>query len=297
MPADAVPPRTTSAIAEDIRRRLADAWGDMGAAWGVAPGDRSGPRLPDDPPGAPDRTGGPRGARPVASRCQPRACRSGVVGSRRARLGATADWPARARRHGLPGRRRPLALVRSGRGRAQGPRRRPDHRGPGAHVGEAIAAATRIRTTRSSSGSATGSRRSSCSCGCSIAPSASCRASSRGELERALRLLGEVPDETVLRLVKLLEGLRDDDVLELVEALSRLSTGHRAPRHETHVRGRADRHPLGLRSVLFQVALEEVSAWPSPLRGGTARINAVNGSCRDGCIRFRGLGPARCPAT
>lgn len=43
------------------------------------------------------------------------------------------------------------------------------------------------------------------------------------ELERALRLLGEVPDETVLRLVKLLEGLRDDDVLELVEALSRLS--------------------------------------------------------------------------
>lgn len=43
------------------------------------------------------------------------------------------------------------------------------------------------------------------------------------ELERALRLLGEVPDETVLRLVKLLEGLRDEDVLELVEALSRLS--------------------------------------------------------------------------
>ncbi|MFL5719228.1 MAG: GbsR/MarR family transcriptional regulator [Chloroflexota bacterium] len=43
------------------------------------------------------------------------------------------------------------------------------------------------------------------------------------ELERALRLLGEVPDDTVLRLVDLLEGLRDEDVLELVEALSRLS--------------------------------------------------------------------------
>lgn len=43
------------------------------------------------------------------------------------------------------------------------------------------------------------------------------------ELERALRLLGEVPDETILRLVKLLDGLKDDDVLELVEALSRLS--------------------------------------------------------------------------
>ncbi|MEO8469757.1 MAG: hypothetical protein ABI573_08840 [Chloroflexota bacterium] len=43
------------------------------------------------------------------------------------------------------------------------------------------------------------------------------------ELERALRLLGEVPDGTVLRLVRLLDGLPDDDVLELVEALSRLS--------------------------------------------------------------------------
>jgi DNA-binding transcriptional regulator GbsR (MarR family) len=43
------------------------------------------------------------------------------------------------------------------------------------------------------------------------------------ELERALRLLGEVPDGTVLRLVRLLDGLPDGDVLELVEAVSRLS--------------------------------------------------------------------------
>jgi DNA-binding transcriptional regulator GbsR (MarR family) len=43
------------------------------------------------------------------------------------------------------------------------------------------------------------------------------------ELERALRLLGEVPDDTILRLVALLDGLPDDDVLGLVEALSRLS--------------------------------------------------------------------------
>jgi len=43
------------------------------------------------------------------------------------------------------------------------------------------------------------------------------------ELERALRLLGEVPDDTVMRLVKLLEGLKDEDVLDLVDALSRLS--------------------------------------------------------------------------
>jgi DNA-binding transcriptional regulator GbsR (MarR family) len=43
------------------------------------------------------------------------------------------------------------------------------------------------------------------------------------ELERSLRLLGEVDDDTVMRLVKLLAGLPDDDVLELVTAVSRLS--------------------------------------------------------------------------
>jgi DNA-binding transcriptional regulator GbsR (MarR family) len=43
------------------------------------------------------------------------------------------------------------------------------------------------------------------------------------ELERGLELLGHVPDATILRLVHLLDGLDDDDVLELVEALSRLS--------------------------------------------------------------------------
>ena len=43
------------------------------------------------------------------------------------------------------------------------------------------------------------------------------------ELERAVRLLGDVPDDTILRLVMLLDGLPDEDVLGLVEALSRLS--------------------------------------------------------------------------
>lgn len=43
------------------------------------------------------------------------------------------------------------------------------------------------------------------------------------ELERAVRLLGEVPDDAMLRLVRLLDGLEDDDVLGLVDALSRLS--------------------------------------------------------------------------
>jgi len=43
------------------------------------------------------------------------------------------------------------------------------------------------------------------------------------ELERGMRLLGQVPDDTVLRLVHLLGGLPDADVLDLVDALSRLS--------------------------------------------------------------------------
>ncbi len=42
-------------------------------------------------------------------------------------------------------------------------------------------------------------------------------------LERVMRLLGEVPDETVLRLVHLLDNLDDEDVLALVTSLSRLS--------------------------------------------------------------------------
>jgi DNA-binding transcriptional regulator GbsR (MarR family) len=43
------------------------------------------------------------------------------------------------------------------------------------------------------------------------------------ELERSLGLLGRVPDSTILRLFDLLGKLDDDDVLDLVEALSRLS--------------------------------------------------------------------------
>jgi DNA-binding transcriptional regulator GbsR (MarR family) len=43
------------------------------------------------------------------------------------------------------------------------------------------------------------------------------------ELERSLHLLGRVPDATILRLFDLLDGLDDDDVIDLVDALSRLS--------------------------------------------------------------------------
>lgn len=43
------------------------------------------------------------------------------------------------------------------------------------------------------------------------------------DLERLLRLLGEVPDATVLRLVALVSALDDADVLALVTSLSKLS--------------------------------------------------------------------------
>jgi len=43
------------------------------------------------------------------------------------------------------------------------------------------------------------------------------------ELERGLRLLGDVPDDAILRLFTLLGSLEDRDVLDLVDALSRLS--------------------------------------------------------------------------
>jgi DNA-binding transcriptional regulator GbsR (MarR family) len=43
------------------------------------------------------------------------------------------------------------------------------------------------------------------------------------ELERSLSLLGRIPDTTILRLLDLLGGLPDQDVIDLVDALSRLS--------------------------------------------------------------------------
>jgi DNA-binding transcriptional regulator GbsR (MarR family) len=43
------------------------------------------------------------------------------------------------------------------------------------------------------------------------------------ELERGLRLLGKVSDDTVLRLVALLDALDDDDLIALVDSMSRLS--------------------------------------------------------------------------
>ena len=43
------------------------------------------------------------------------------------------------------------------------------------------------------------------------------------ELEHALQLIGRIPDETALRLVRLLVAIPEDDVVPLLDAMSRLS--------------------------------------------------------------------------
>ena len=211
--------------AEAIRLELAEAWGEMGAAWGVTPAiarvqaylmARQEPLTEREVREA---------LGPVASRRQPGPRRGRVVGHRRARLRAATRRAARAR----PAR--PIsrsATTGSGSGgsspsarsaratRSSPSSRRRSARPPTAVDGEprrhASSAALRdwlaaflvfVRLFDRAVG---------------LVPQLEPR-----ELERSLQLLGRVPDATILRLFDLLGGLDDDDVLELVEALSRLS--------------------------------------------------------------------------
>ena len=122
------------------RRRV----GRDGRRVGRRAGHRPRPRVPHDPPGArsPSARSARRSACPTARR-QPRPRGGGGMGARRAGRRAAARRAARARGHGVHGDRRPLALVRARRRRAQGPRGRPDHR-------RARADARSRRTPRSS---------------------------------------------------------------------------------------------------------------------------------------------------
>ena len=221
--ADSVVAEQPSASAEAIRRRLADAWGEMGAAWGVAPAIA-------------------RVHAYLMSRQVPlteREVREALDLSHRAASLALAEaeaWglvervpePRRVGRRGPPG----TAYQAVGDhwrwfGRVVAERK--------VREGDPIVAILE-RTAAEATAAAEGApgdadlarlrewlstflvfvRLFDRAVG--LVPRLEPR-----ELERALRLLGEVPDETVLRLVKLLEGLRDDDVLDLVDALSRLS--------------------------------------------------------------------------
>ena len=217
------PERPASPIAEEIRLRLADAWGDMGAAWGVAPAiarvhaylmSRQEPlteREVREALGLSHRAASLALAEAeawglVEKVAEPRRVgRRGPAGTAYQAIGDHWRWFGRvvAERKGREGDpivevlERTLADTNAALERAPGDRDLVRMREWLATFlvfvrlfDRAVGLVSRLEPT---------------------------------ELERALRLLGEVPDDTILRLVKLLDGLPDQDVLGLVEALSRLS--------------------------------------------------------------------------
>lgn len=216
-------PRAASPIAEDIRRRLADAWGEMGAAWGVAPAIA-------------------RVHAYLMARQEPlteREVREALGLSHRAASLALAEAEAwglveRVLEPRRVGRRGPAGAAYQAVG---------DHwRWFGRVVaerkvreGDPIVAV--LQQTAHEAGVALASHPGDVELQrlrdwlstflvfvqlFDRAVGLMSRLEPR-ELERAVRLLGEVPDDAVLRLVRLLDGLQDDDVLDLVDALSRLS--------------------------------------------------------------------------
>ena len=218
-----LPPDTGSPIAEEIRRRLADAWGEMGAAWGVAPAIA-------------------RVHAYLMARQEPlteREVREALGLSHRAASLALAEaesWGLveRVREPRRVGRRGPAGAAYQaigdhwrwfGRVVAERKVREGD---PIIVVLEASLTDARLAIQRHPDDADLARLRDWLSTFLVFV-----RLFDRAvglvsrleptELERALRLLGEVPDDTILRLVGLLGGLKDADVLELVEALSRLS--------------------------------------------------------------------------
>ena len=209
--------------AEAIRIEFADAWGAMGASWGVAPaiarvhaylmarGEPLTEREVREALGLSHRAASLAldaavGWGVVEKVPEPRRVgRRGPAGTAYVAVGDHFRWFSRviAHRKALEGD--PIVAVLERRSATPTP--------PPAS----------IRTTPSSAGCATGSGHSSASFGCSTGPIGLVPVVEPPELERILALLAKVPDETLLRLVRLLGELPDDDVLSLVNGLSRLS--------------------------------------------------------------------------
>ena len=212
-----------SAEAEEIRLRLADAWGEMGAAWGVAPAIA-------------------RVHAYLMSRRAPlteREVREALGISHRAAslaLNEAADWglvervpePRRVGRRGPAG----VAYLAVndpwrwfGRVVAQRKTREGD---PIVAVLESTAADADHAATSHPDDAELAELRDWLAAflafvrlfdrAIGLVPQIEPR-----ELERLLRLLDRVPDETALRLLVLLSSLPDDDILALVNSLSRLS--------------------------------------------------------------------------
>jgi DNA-binding transcriptional regulator GbsR (MarR family) len=209
--------------AEAIRRQLADAWGEMGAAWGVAPAiarvhaylmSKQEPLTEREVREALDLS--PRAASIALAEAvewglvervpEPRRVgRRGPAGT--AFIAVTDHWrwfgrvvAERKVREGDP---IVHVLERTAQEATQAASERPDDRELRDLRDWLITFLTFVRLFDRAVG---------------LVPRVEPR-----ELERLLRLLGQVPDETVLRLVTLLAALPDEDVLALVNSLSRLS--------------------------------------------------------------------------
>ena len=218
-------PRSASPIAEEIRRQLADAWGEMGAAWGVAPaiarvhaylmarGEPLTEREVREALGLSHRAASLALAEAeswglVERVSEPRRVgRRGPAGTAYMAIGDHWRWFGRVVAERKVREGDPIIVVLE---RTLGDANAALEQHPGDPdllrlrewlatflifvrlFDRAVGLVSRLEPT---------------------------------ELERAVRLLGEVPDDTILRLITLLDGLPDQDVLGLVEALSRLSPG------------------------------------------------------------------------
>src|SRR4051794_8580799 len=223
LPSVAPSPVAPSPVAEDIRRRLADAWGEMGAAWGVAPaiarvhaylmarGEPLTEREVREALGLSHRAASLALADAeswglVERIAEPRRIgRRGPAGTAYQAVGDHWRWFGRvvAERKAREGDPIVEVLERTAAEATTASQAHPDDPDLKRLREWVTTFLVFVRLFDRAVG---------------LVPRFEPR-----ELERALRLLGEVPDDTVMRLVKLLEGLKDEDVLDLVDALSRLS--------------------------------------------------------------------------
>ena len=214
---------SAAARAETIRRGLADAWGEMGAAWGVAP--------------AIARVHGY-----LLSKQTPlteREVREALGLSHRAASMALAESEAWGLVERVPeprrvGRRGPLGVAYSAIGdhwrwfgRVVEQRKLREGDPVVKALGEAVEDAARAAEEYPGDAELVALHAWLASFydfvllfdrAIGIVPQLEPR-----EAERALRLIGRVPDETALRLVRLLVTIPDEDVVPLLDAMSRLS--------------------------------------------------------------------------
>ena len=216
-------PRHTSETAEAIRIELAEAWGEMGAAWGVTPAiarvqaylmARQEPlteREVREALGLSHRAASLALAEAeswgIVERVpEPRRVgRRGPAGTAYLAVGDHWQWFGRVIAERKVREGDPIVAVLEAKEReaaaaARRPSGRPRARGP-ARLARCV---PRLRPLFDRA--------------VGLVPQLEPR-----ELERALSLLGRIPDATVLRLFDLLGGLPDQDVIDLVDALSRLS--------------------------------------------------------------------------